>query len=741
MKPSRSSTPPPPRDPRPKATRLAAWLGLGIPLVLTVALACHALTDLDIWLHDRAGRDILAAGQLPRANGFSFTAPEHAWIDHEWLFQVVVALLGRGDPAERAVRWTGLAIALAAALTTLLWRDGCAVGRRGAGSVWRRGATMAWPLVGTLLLLWTRLEPRPELVSLVALAALARLIDGALADLTHAPGDRGNTRWLVLVSPRTPAGRAFWLTVFWAQVHGFWLLAPALWLLAAGLAPLDARLGPARRETRGRPRAFDTPLGALGPAVATLLAGGLTPNHVHGLVYPLRALAHAGGAGVDLRQFIAEMTPLLSAENHLGLTVLAFKLAVAWSAVWLIATAGRVPIWRATLMASGLLAAVYSQRNLGLCAVALCLGHGGYDGRRAWFWSRRRFALSLANRLSTVAPWVALSSAALALALWLPPIANDTFFLREGTTWRWGTGLAPTQYPFAAARRLRDTWTNTPPRVANNINAASTLVSSAAGLVFVDGRTEAYPSEVWREYREFRQGGEASLAILARRDVEAVLLAHASGGGQNLLETLLQSARWDLAFADESGVLFLPATEDRPASTAAQAELLREAAQSLRVSVAATRGARAADRCLSLASLLESAGLFSEAEELLLLGLAARADHPLLNHNRGNQLLRRQDAVGAARHFRAALAANPNLIDTRLNLGVALFGQGDLRGAEREFQAVTRAAARRVEAWANLGEARLRLGDREGATEAFAKALALRPGDPGIRARAAAAGR
>jgi hypothetical protein len=47
--------------------------------------------DNDLWGHVLFGRDILAAGAVPRVDTYSYTAAGRAWIDHEWLAQVAMA--------------------------------------------------------------------------------------------------------------------------------------------------------------------------------------------------------------------------------------------------------------------------------------------------------------------------------------------------------------------------------------------------------------------------------------------------------------------------------------------------------------------------------------------------------------------------------------------------------------------------------------------------------------------------
>jgi tetratricopeptide (TPR) repeat protein len=275
--------------------------------------------------------------------------------------------------------------------------------------------------------------------------------------------------------------------------------------------------------------------------------------------------------------------------------------------------------------------------------------------------------------------------------------------------------------------------------VVNNIDAASTLIQARAGLVFIDGRTEVYPPEVWREYASLRAGGDGALTLLARRRADAVVLAHAARTSDRLITTLLASPRWHLAEADEAGVLFLPSPNTAPTGLPPDpGPVLRAATQHLLAELpVAGGGARAADRCLALGDLLRLGGLETAAETVYRRGLLARPDHPILLHNYGNQLLAHGDIAGARARFAAAVAANGRLLDTRLSLGVCLFQEGDVAGAAAQFGIVARRTPRRVEAWANLGEARLRLGDRAGARTALAKAVALRPDDPQLRRRLA----
>jgi hypothetical protein len=54
-------------------------------------MGVRATLDADMWWHLRTGEYILQQG-IPRLDVFSFTVPDHAWVTHEWLSQVVMWL-------------------------------------------------------------------------------------------------------------------------------------------------------------------------------------------------------------------------------------------------------------------------------------------------------------------------------------------------------------------------------------------------------------------------------------------------------------------------------------------------------------------------------------------------------------------------------------------------------------------------------------------------------------------------
>ena len=183
------------RDDEPWKVRIFAVL-----LAFTAVAAAFKIRAYDVFWHLTAGHWILQHRALPDPDPFRFTAQGAPWVDHEWLFQVGLAMV------ETLGGLTGLwvlRIGLALGLALILWS---AARRAGAPVV---GTGMA--LFVTLLGARPRFFLRPEFPTLVALALLLWLL---------AEFRRGRQRW--------PVALVLLLTFLWANSHPGSLMAPVL---------------------------------------------------------------------------------------------------------------------------------------------------------------------------------------------------------------------------------------------------------------------------------------------------------------------------------------------------------------------------------------------------------------------------------------------------------------------------------------------------------------------------------
>ena len=62
-------------------------------LLVAAALAFRSLDDSDTWWHLASGRWIAANWRVPATDPFSHTVPDHAWINLQWLYDLVLYVL------------------------------------------------------------------------------------------------------------------------------------------------------------------------------------------------------------------------------------------------------------------------------------------------------------------------------------------------------------------------------------------------------------------------------------------------------------------------------------------------------------------------------------------------------------------------------------------------------------------------------------------------------------------------
>ncbi len=142
---------------------------------------------------------------------------------------------------------------------------------------------------------------------------------------------------------------------------------------------------------------------------------------------------------------------------------------------------------------------------------------------------------------------------------------------------------------------------------------------------------------------------------------------------------------------------------------------------------------RKADQWAARATLAGLAGLPQEQESYLFKGLALCPDHPLINHNLGNILLRNNKTAMALEHFQKALEINPRLGGSYLNAGVCQMNLRDFESAQKLFARARKLQPRNFQAWANHSLSLQRLGRHSEALKAMAEASRLAPENARLR--------
>ncbi|HKF77171.1 MAG TPA: hypothetical protein VKF59_13595 [Candidatus Dormibacteraeota bacterium] len=298
---------------------------IGAVLIASLALFVRPVTDTDFWLHVRVGQWIVDHGRLPAHDLFTYTVPDHRWVDHEYLSEVLLWLLQAGFGLAGAsigfgvLTWLGLVLVLAACRPRgqphVVVALAVALGAAAGAPIWGARPQMTTFVLASLELLWLR-----------------RALDGSSRAIL----------WLPLVM------------VLWSSLHGGWPVGFVFLGIALAVAvgrwlqdrPDAGRLARVRR------------LAIAG--ILSIPAVGLNPNGPAIYAYPFQTLTSAAQQGLILEW--------ASPDFHLA-SLRAFELMVLLLVAGL--ALGRGPSAFDLLVAlAGLALALESVRNVPLFVAA-----------------------------------------------------------------------------------------------------------------------------------------------------------------------------------------------------------------------------------------------------------------------------------------------------------------------------------------------------------------------------------
>jgi hypothetical protein len=472
-------------------------------VVALFTMAVRETLDPDMWWHLRTGELILQDG-IPRQDVFSFTVPDHRWITHEWLSQVVMWLVyGIGQ-------LPGLILVFAAVITgafvLVYWRS---PGRPYLAAFVVLLAALASALT------W---GARPQMFNVLFLAAFVYIVEGVKDDRL---GRRA--LWLLPL-----------LTVAWVNLHSGYLLGT---VLLAGYVVGDTI------QLQFEPRLGDTPARTVSWANIRLLAlvtlvsfaaALLNPNGYHLWIYPFETLGSSA-----MQSYIQEWHP---PDFHLPM-FWPFALLLVLGVLGWIVQPGRPPVTDVMLFLGTGAAGLLSARHIPLFAVV-----AAPIVARTWAQvlgqTRARFLIMPTQiphppRAQRLLNWFVLALALLAMILWSGSkiAANEDAIARR--------------YPVAAIDFL-EVEGLADERGYNSYGWGGYLIWRGIP-VYVDGRADVYGDEFLYFYLQTLELQESWREPLTTFDVSYVLLHQGSG-----LTTLLAvSDDWREVYADGLAQIFV----------------------------------------------------------------------------------------------------------------------------------------------------------------------------------------
>jgi hypothetical protein len=479
------------------------WMRASIaPALVFIATATDQQYLADFWHHLARGQAIVTQGRLLNQDQFTYTVAGRPFIDANWLAQVCYyALYQQGGLS--LVQFIN-AVLLAAMMALLVWS--C---RRACGSLGVAAAVGVFTFLG----LWQTLTIRPQSFSLLLFVLLH-----AILDLSE------RREWLLLLPP--------FLLALWANLHGGFPIG--LVLIGSFVAAAAWQSWTARKWTLitdGRLCALTLCLGA--SVAATLI----NPYGWHVYEYVSTTSSAAAARRIDewlppgfdmlIGKFWAASLVLLllgfalstrrpsTRDVCLALCLLPLACGSARMVVWwLLATA---PVLAASLSALPSVAGIGRRPEKRSAAAALCffiiglmavLSIPGVNQYNPLLGPTRRPEFRRETDIAAAAKFIA------------DRVPSGRIFSR----FEWGEYL---------------TWFLGP-----------------RFPVFMDGRIEIFPDDVWSQYATVTVGRGEWQEILEHYRVDYLLLDARYHAATGLLSEVQQSRRWQCSFRSGDALLY-----------------------------------------------------------------------------------------------------------------------------------------------------------------------------------------
>lgn len=477
------------------------------PALIVVAIVVAdsgRLADPDLWGHVRFGQAVLSAGHLITADPYSYSAPGHLWLNHEWLSEVVMGWL------YNALGVLGLKAMKLACSTAMVIALALAIAETGAEITVQMAV-----LLGVCVAITPQMMFRPQAFTFALLAILLAV----LARLTF----RG----------RAPIWIAVPLLALWANLHGGFIM---------GLATLGIYSAAAGKSDVVAGRGINGSLGLFAITALATLATLATPYGIGAWQAVLHALhnPHTRIVVIDwqpITRAIAMQWATKPGGVYYVLLAIAIYLAMA---IFFALTPEATDAALVAVAAVMIVSAVVAVRNLPIAVIASAIPLARHGDQ--WL-KRKRSAHGQAQPQLPMRSSLAHQSIVLAVALALA-MQTGLFSTRMA---------AGDPYPVGAVQFMKNH------AIAGNILGTfgwgEYLIwhTSPQSRVFIDGRYDTvFPSEVIDDYLAFHFARPEASRMLKNYPHDLILISK----DLPAYRMISQLPDWKLIYSDDEATLF-----------------------------------------------------------------------------------------------------------------------------------------------------------------------------------------
>ncbi len=470
--------------------------------LLTALLAARFITDLDLGFHLRGGQWILQNHWVPSKDAYTYTVPDHQYLDIHWLYQVLLYLVYLVGGYSLLTLCNIFLITAAFALAWIRLRE---------------NGVPAW--MGVLLMgaaAWVceiRFQVRPEIISWVLLGMMLWVLEERA----------GKRKDLLFLLPL--------IQIIWANVEGLFALGwgvMAVFLVSSVI----------------HDRRIDWKM--LRWSCLALTACFLNPYFLQGVAYP-----YSNWKILNSELFRPNIRELLSPWNLSQNSpipegpLFIYKLFCFFFLFLLLATFKRRKAHELFLAAAFLFLSAAANRNIPLFTLA-CLPIAAACWKDLdWVWLRKFQDKFLSG------PWAARIFTVLVLGFGLR-VVTGAYYVDGHRYERFGLGVSEESQPVRAAEFLVKNRLDG--RILNTLNSGGWLDWKGPQKVFMDGRLEVIGDALFAEYLLSQKTG--GLDPLAKKYGVDILFINPSLF-THWIADLPNNRNWRLVYLDGFTAIYL----------------------------------------------------------------------------------------------------------------------------------------------------------------------------------------
>ncbi len=506
-----------------------SYLAIGCVFALLVLAANVEIKDLDLWLHLKMGELIVENGFVPSQDILSCTAVGKPWINHEWLFQVVLYLFYHFQGYEGLTQFQVIVVCLTLMILFFL------------GYQRQRRFTSVAMLLLVMLVYRLRFTIRPDIISLLFFSIYIYIMALCL--------DR---KWAL-------AG-IFIVQVLWSNFHGFFFFGPLLILLGI-VAELIKRRVPLPWEWNQTGRLSDQEFRRLKQMFGiAILASLFNPQFIKGAWYPISVLFQLAGESKIFFYHIQELKAPMSWQTAFDFGTLRFyKILILISSLSFVFNRRKIDIGDLLLWVLFLVFSLAALRNIVFFAFAAYLvcvtnfSNLSLEDVIPIKFTDRKFKIIIICFLEML------------LILWMVRFAKSMGsrgyfdFDKMEMKSEFG-GVTRRSYPEKAADFLVEH--EITGNFFNDFNSGAYLIGRCYPNIrpFIDGRTELHGPEFFKKYNRIWTKGDTELFedMAEKYHLTGAFLNSArSQIPDGILQYLYENEDWILVYFDYDAVIFL----------------------------------------------------------------------------------------------------------------------------------------------------------------------------------------